>query len=290
MANSPAHKLGEYIGWFLENMMIKKIEPIASNYGLYTDHEHSRKARNGNKKVRWNDDIGNHHDLDIVLEKHGTEEQFGIPIVFIEMAWRRYTKHSKNKAQEISDSVRAVIRNNATYAPFYAVVLAGTFTANSIKQLKSEGFSVLYFNYNIVKEAFSSITNINISTDEKTTENKIQEIYNLLNKLSDEQIEKVENKLIALNKNEYDKFISELTTSINRKTAKIFISTNFRTSNNFVKLTDAINFLEKINDQDEYNKASFYQFRVEILFDNNESVTGNFYNASKAISFLKLNI
>lgn len=290
MANSPAHKLGEYIGWFLENMMIKKIKPIASNYGLYTDHEHSRKARNGNKKVRWNDDIGNHHDLDIVLEKNGTEEQFGIPIVFIEMAWRRYTKHSKNKAQEISDSVRAVIRNNANYAPFYAVVLAGTFTANSIKQLKSEGFSVLYFNYNMVKEAFSSITNINISTDEKTTENKIQEIYNLLNELSPTQIKKVENKLIALNKNEYDKFISELTTSINRKTAKIFISTNFRTSNNFVKLTDAINFLEQISEQDEYNKASFYQFRVEIFFDNNESVTGNFYNASKAISFLKLNI
>ena len=65
MAKSPSHELGEYLGWFIENMMIFEIQPVADELGLYLDHEHLRKARNGNKKVRWFDKHQNHHGEDI---------------------------------------------------------------------------------------------------------------------------------------------------------------------------------------------------------------------------------
>ena len=45
--------------------------------------------------------MGNVHDLDYVFEQGGTEATIGQPKAFIEIAWRRYTKHSRNKAQEI---------------------------------------------------------------------------------------------------------------------------------------------------------------------------------------------
>lgn len=290
MAESPAHQLGEFLGWFLENTMIREIQPIAKQFGLYLDHEHPRSARNGNQKVRWLDQNGNHHDLDIVLEKNGTDKQVGVPVAFIEMAWRRYTKHSKNKAQEISDSVRAVVKNNSTYAPFYSTVLAGVFTKNSIKQLRSEGFTVLYFPLSKVESAFQNITSINISTTEKTPESKIQQIFNSLHQLSNSQIEDVGDELIRLNQSEYNHFISDLINAINRQTAKVFVSSNFSVGNSFTKIAEAIAFLQRIDLKREYRKASFEQFKIEILFNNNESIVGNFNTVVSAIKFLKLNL
>jgi hypothetical protein len=58
--------------------------------------------------VTWQDGYGNKHDLDYVLERGGDEERLGVPAAFIESAWRRYTKHSKNKVQEIEAAVMPV--------------------------------------------------------------------------------------------------------------------------------------------------------------------------------------
>ena len=106
MAQSPSHRFGQIIGEVLEAAIHDPLEEVCRKHGLYLDSKHSRLARNGLNKVVWKDSKGNTHDLDYVIERDGTEETIGAPKAFIEIAWRRYTKHSRNKAQEIQGAIK----------------------------------------------------------------------------------------------------------------------------------------------------------------------------------------
>ncbi|MGL5193569.1 MAG: hypothetical protein ACRC8Y_08175 [Chroococcales cyanobacterium] len=132
----------------------------------YLDYQKSRPARKG-KKVTWEDEDGNKHDLDFVIEVGGTEEKLGLPIAFIESAWRRYTKHSKNKVQEIQGAILPIIQRYSQLNPFYGVVLAGDFTKPALEQLKNNGFAVIYIPYADVVNAFK-VVNLDIAFDETT--------------------------------------------------------------------------------------------------------------------------
>lgn len=101
MAESPAHKFGQMIGELLETVVLPQLEIFCKNRKLYLDYRKKTRAIRTGKKVTWEDQYGNTHDLDFVIEQDGTDERIGRPLAFIETAWRRYTKHSRNKAQEI---------------------------------------------------------------------------------------------------------------------------------------------------------------------------------------------
>ena len=121
MAKSPAHKFGQLIGDELEAAVHDPLQEMAKEFGLYLDYKHKRPARNGKRKVAWQDSYGNVHDLDYVLEEDGDEETRGRPRAFIETAWRRYTKHSRNKAQEFKAPSCHWLRPMADTPPFSAL-------------------------------------------------------------------------------------------------------------------------------------------------------------------------
>ena len=154
MAESLSHKFGQIIGDLLELAIEPHLQKFARKHKLYLDKKGARKARSG-KKVCWTDANGNKHDLDFVLERGGTENKIGDPVAFIETAWRRYTKHSRNKAQEIQGAVLPLAIKYRRSSPFVGVVLAGVFTEGALTQLKSLGFGVLYFPYETVVKTFS---------------------------------------------------------------------------------------------------------------------------------------
>jgi len=135
MALSPAHRFGQYLGNLLEALFLPELEGFCAEHGLYLDKHGDRSARKG-KKVTWVDKYENSHDLDFVVEKGGVEGSRGRPLAFIEVAWRRYTKHSKNKAQEIQGAVVPLSETFHWDMPFKGAVLAGQFTAPSLKQLR----------------------------------------------------------------------------------------------------------------------------------------------------------
>ena len=156
MAQSPAHKFGQIIGDLLEAAVEPLLRRFAKSHGLYLDRKGPRTARPG-RKVSWTDLSGNTHDLDYVLERGGTAQRIGVPVAFIETAWRRYTKHSRNKAQEIQGAILPLAEAYRNAAPFIGVILAGVFTEGALAQLRSLGFSVLYFPYETVVQAFQII-------------------------------------------------------------------------------------------------------------------------------------
>lgn len=81
------------LGIFFELSMIRYLRPTVESLGFYLDYRHERPARDGQKEVRLVDAGGNKHKLDIVIEENGSEAVMGTPRAFIEMAWRRYSKH-----------------------------------------------------------------------------------------------------------------------------------------------------------------------------------------------------
>src|SRR5580704_9137570 len=125
-----------------------------------------RPARGG-KKVVWEGKYDNSHSLDFVIEAGGDEDTIGQPIAFIESAWRRYTKHSKNKAQEIQGAILPIAEKHRFCAPMLGCIFAGEYTAGALNQLKSIGFKVLYLTYDSVIEAFESV-GVDARFDEST--------------------------------------------------------------------------------------------------------------------------
>ena len=141
--------------------------------------------------------------MDFVLERGGTKDRLGVPIAFIETAWRRYTKHSRNKAQEIQGAIIPLSEKFKSSSPFLGVVLAGVFTNGALNQLKSLGFSVLYFSYDTVVKAFSKF-GINAGFDETTSEKDFKRKINGWQQLANK--EAVAKELLKLNKKEVDVF------------------------------------------------------------------------------------
>ena len=169
MAKSNSHKFGQMIGDMLEHLMIRELKPVIDEYNMYLDYKHERKARGNKKEVIWIDNGENKHKLDIVVENNGSEEAVGEPKAFIELAWRRYAKHSKNKAQEIAGAILPLVRTYNQYSPFYGVILAGVFTKPALEQLRSQGFKVLYFDFDTIVDAFG-VNNLHINWKENTDE------------------------------------------------------------------------------------------------------------------------
>src|SRR5271155_981922 len=169
MAKSPSHQFGQIIGTVLEKALEPMLRKLAQKHGLYLDLKGPRGLRKKRKKITWLDLYGNSHDLDFVLERGGSDDKIGKPVAFIETAWRRYTKHSRNKAQEVQGAVLALAETYSHLRPFLGIVLAGVFTKGSLDQLRSCGFAVAYLSYGAIVGAFAAV-GIDASFDEQTTE------------------------------------------------------------------------------------------------------------------------
>lgn len=282
MAQSPSHKFGQIIGEILEKAMIPYFQEFANTNELYLDSIGPRKAR-PSKKVSWQDSYGNKHDLDFVLERGGSEGEVGTPVAFIESAWRRYTKHSRNKAQEIQGAVLPLATTHSFSAPFLGVVLAGVFTAGAITQLESRGFNVLYFEYESVVEAFRAY-NIEASFDEDTTEAEFKKKIKQWDDCADKS--KIIQKLVALNKDKVDAFFAALEQSVSRYITEVRILPLKGETSSFATPVAAIDYLSSFNVKN-YKTDNLIRFEIRIIYSNGDNIEANFSNSNRACDFLK---
>ncbi len=281
MAKSPAHKLGQIIGDFIEEVFANELAKFARKHKLYLDKKGERSARPG-KKVTWTDSFGNSHDLDFVLERNGKGNKIGEPVAFIECAWRRYTRHSRNKAQEIQGAILPLVATNKNYAPFIGVVLAGEFTGGALTQLKSLGFNVLYFPYDLIIKAFKKY-NIDISTEESTSEkvlfNKIKNWKNFDKKKD------IASYLLKLNKVNVDIFFNNLEKTVDRYIVSIGIRPLHGSYFSMLTIDEAITFIN--NYRTDKNDLPVLKYEILVRYNNEDKVEGVFSSKGTAIEFLK---
>ena len=284
MAQSPAHRLGQIIGNELEAAVRKPLLTIAQEFGLYLDYKHLRLARGGKKKVAWTDSLGNTHDLDYVLEEGGSEKTIGDPRAFIETAWRRYTKHSRNKAQEIQGAITPLAETYQNYHPFLGAVLAGVFTEGSLAQFRSHKFNLVYCPYETIVQAFAS-EGIDVSSDEDTSEEELQRRVDAFDHLTQIQRERIAKEIRELHTDQFNTFFETLRFCLGRHVKHIFVLTISGTLHKFDNVTDAVRFVSEYDQS--VSATGFVRYELNIRYSNGDEVRGDFKERDQAVKFLQ---
>lgn len=284
MAKSPSHQFGQIIGDVLEKAIRPALERIAEQHQLFLDSKRSRKARNGKSKVSWKDSKGNFHDLDYVLESGGTEDQIGNPKAFIEIAWRRYTKHSRNKAQEIQGAITPLVEQYSSFHPFLGAVLAGVFTQASLSQLRSHGFTLLFFPYESVVSAFKA-AGIDASFDENSTDAEMSHKVRKYQSLSPKLQNLIPTSLLRRHRKEVIDFITALQVTLTRKVTGIYVLPLHGLENVLSRVADAIDFI--VNCDETKLAGNFIRYEITVRYNNGDEIRGQFKDKSTAIGFLR---
>lgn len=284
MAASPSHKFGQIVGNLLEEILYPVLKDFCDKRGLYLDIKGKRTGVRTGKKVTWSDKYGNNHDLDFVIEKDGTIDKKGRPVAFIEAAWRRYTKHSKNKAQEIQGAILPISDQYEWDKPFLGAVIAGEFTDNSLDQLRSLGFHVLYFPYDSIVSAFHNI-GIDARFDEKTPDSSFEKCIEEIESLSDKDSRKLRGYLIEQEKKLFDDFLNELALALDRIIDKLIVFSLFGSENTFSSISHAIKFIENYNEK-QYD-GPFRKYEIIVKYTNGDTINAFFHNKQETERFLR---
>lgn len=285
MAKSPAHRFGQLIGVLLETAILPQLENFCRAEGLYLDYQQNKRQARRGKKVRWEDEYGNLHDLDFVIERDGTDDQIGKPVAFIECAWRRYTRHSRNKAQEIQGAILPLAEKYRWNNPFLGAVLAGAHTEGSRNQLRSLGFNVLYFPYESLTIAFQS-QGFDVLFDEQTPDSVFEETVKRIENAPVEQIAGIRTYLIGANQTAVDDFLLALKRRLGRRVTAVIIIPLYGRSNAFSTVQAALLFLDSHMIYEGSGEFRKYEVRVE--YSNGEKVEASFNTKARVKDFLEL--
>ncbi len=283
MAQSPAHQFGQIVGDVLEAAVLPLLGQFARDHGLYLDHKGPRPCRRGTK-CTWRDLNGNVHDLDFVLERGGAPNAVGLPAAFIETAWRRYTKHSRNKAQEIQGAIEPLAETYREAGPFKGAVLAGVFTDGALTQLRSLGFSVLYFPYETVITAFRSV-GVDAAFDESTPDRAFQRKVKAFSRLSSRQKSRLCRTLVDRETADVRQFIASLSAVVLRQIERILIVVLHGEMHEAATVDDAIRFLQSYADDGAAKPIMRYE--IEVRYNNGNTISGSFADQDSAVAFLK---
>jgi hypothetical protein len=283
VALAPGHRLGQIIGEMFELAVEPPLAAFCAEHDLYLDGKRARAARSG-VKVTWHDDLGNKHDLDHVIERGGTEDEIGIPAAFIETAWRRYTKHSKNKAQEMQAAVLPVLAKWSHVKPFAGVMLAGEFTSNSLTQLESNGFAVLHIPYATIIEVFAEFE-IDVNYDEGTPDAHLQAQIDRYEALTTVGKTSIGAALRRSANDEIAGFVASLSEAILRRIESVSILPLHGSMTSVSAVKTAVRLLRGYSPPTE--PGALVRFEIVVRYDNGDRIVADFANAVDAITFLE---
>lgn len=285
VALSPSHRFGQIIGDLLEEVMGPQFETFCSSRGLYLDKSGVRGAARDGKKVSWLDKYGNSHDLDFVIEKGGSASVRGRPIAFIEAAWRRYTKHSRNKAQEIQGAVLPIAEKYEWDKPFLGVILAGVFTNGSLAQMRTSGFEVALFPYESIVAAFASV-GIAVAFDEDTPDSVFQMTINSIEAISPVVRGRLKQHLVTTNQVIINRFFAELQATLDRQIEQIILIPLHGQQSEFGTVADAISFVTNYQ-ENALQDGMFRKYEVIVRYSNEDKIDASFQDKEKAVAFLR---
>ena len=283
MAVSPAHRFGQIIGEVVEAAVLPLLETFAASHRLYLDRSGDRPCRKGGK-CTWVDSNGNAHDLDFVLERGGTPDKIGTPVAFIEAAWRRYTKHSRNKAQEIQGAILPLAQTYQHAAPFKGAILAGVFTLGALTQMRSLGFTILYFPYEMILGAFKRFE-IDASSEEDTPDAQFNKKVKQYKRLTARQRRELAAELLRLNDSGVRAFTNALAQAVLRKIQRILVLPLHGQVEELPNVDRAIAFIKGYDDQN--GPRPIQRYEIHIRYSNGDSIDGRFADKQEAIRFLE---
>jgi hypothetical protein len=282
MAESPAHRFGQIVGEIIEQAVEPLLSSFAKRHSLYLDKKGARPCRKG-RKCRWTDYNGNKHDLDFVLERHGSSTKQGMPVAFIEAAWRRYTKHSRNKVQEIQRAIEPLAETYHGLRPFKGAILAGDFTPPALEQLRSLGFTVLWVPYKAILSVFQKF-GIDASSQVTTPRAEFQKKVDAYLALSARKRQKLADAILKVSKREVEQFFASLEKTICRTIECIEVLPLHGRARDLATITEALNFI--LNYREDDDLLPIVRYEIRIRYSNADLIQGQFTDKQGALDFL----
>jgi len=268
----------------MEQALKPVLQDMADRHDLYLDSDGARPGVRPGAHVAWTDDLGNKHDLDFVLERGGSAHKQGNPAAFIEAAWRRYTKHSKAKAQEIQGAVLPVLAKWNNVKPTPAAVVAGQWTAPALQQMRSSGFVVLHLHFATTSRVFSD-AGIDIEgLGEGTPDDFWQRQCDAYSTKSDAEKRQLAEALRKAHAREFLSFVTELEGRVMRTIDHVVVTPLHGNGKQYASVQSAIHAVESYSGGVE--AAPFLRFEIRIAYTNGDVIQATFANAVDAIDFL----
>lgn len=205
-------------------------------------------------------------------------------MAFIETAWRRYTKHSRNKAQEIQGAILPLAATHRNSSPFIGAILAGVFTEGALTQLRSLGFAVLYFPYETVVAAFGRV-GIDARYDEGTPDSEFEEKVSTWDALLEEQRNLIADELLEMNSDEVQRFIQRLHLVITRQVELCIVLPLHGAAFESDSVDNAIAFIEGYAEDGIPRPLAKYE--IQVRYKNGDRIEGTFGDKVSAIKFLQ---
>ena len=207
-----------------------------------------------------------------------------MPAAFIETAWRRYTKHSRNKAQEIQGAIIPLVETFRHVAPFQGAILAGVFTTGALTQLRSLGFTILYFPYETVISVFKAFK-IDAHYDEATSDAALKRKVNAYKGLSGLKKRRLATALLEANRAGVDSFIEALSVAISRQIERIIVLPLHGIPQDLSTIDEAITFVQNYAEGAEIEP--FARYEIQVRYNNGNLIEGTFGDKASAIEFLR---
>ena len=283
---SPGHKLGQLIGNFFEELFDDDLASFCKKNGFYCDRKGPRRARENSKKVTWLDSNSNKHDLGYVIEKGGTPDKIGLPVAFIELAWRRYTKHSWNKTGELEGSLLH-LRDTYKTSRFLGAILAGEYTEGGKKQLISHGINIIHVPFKILSINFRKF-GVNLDYPENASSDDKKSVIKQWESLDKRKINVIKNNIKKAIADNYIPFMKVLEKSLLKKIVSVIIIPLYGIKIDLPSILDAIESLNKLVIEYHHQDISFVKFEVQLRFNDGDKIEGTFHNKDEALRFLRL--
>lgn len=289
MAQSPSHALGQIVGYTMEQAFFDMLLPVADEFLLYVDRQGERPARGRKKKVTWVDDRGNKHDLDFVLERNGTPETVGAPAAFIESAWRRYTKHSVNKAGEIANALVPLRRTYRYDRPFLGALVAGEWTPGGITHMESQGINVLHLPTSVLVDSFA-VEDVDLYFDEDTPDAHMSAQVTRWKEIGSEGRGRVVEALRRKAGERFDTFLDRLREHLSRKVQSVRILPLHGRTHTAASVSEALSMLSAMETTTpSAEELELLRIEIRIRYSNTDEIDASFGSLSEAILWLEQN-
>ncbi len=280
---SPGHRLGQMIGDFFEDFFADDLTALSTRLGFYCDKRGPRPARGNSTRIVWRDSRGNDHALDYVIEKDGSSTKKGQPIAFVEFAWRRYTKHSRNKSGEIASALLP-LRETYPSCRFTGAILAGEYTAGGKNQLSSHGIAVLHIPFKVLVRSFNT-KGIDLEYAEEAPNDEKQWIVGKWDSLSTGDINEIRQHLRKSIEAEYLAFTRQLEAALSQTVDVIHILPLYGSELVLTTTPESIRSLEDFVENAPSN-SPFAKYEIQVRFTNGDRIDGAFQFKTQALSFL----
>ncbi|GGF56971.1 hypothetical protein GCM10011519_33650 [Marmoricola endophyticus] len=269
----------------MEQSVEPLLQAVAEEHGLYLDTIGPRPARDGKRLVTWENDSGGKNNLDFVLERGGTPENFGEPVAFIESAWRRYTKHSVNKAGEITAALLPLLQRHSRSRPFLGAVVSGVWTEGGIGHMVGQGVRVLHIPREVIVDCFARF-GIDADYDEHTTIDHLQMQVDAWDALSDSERQSLSRSLMQESPDRYAIFRETLDRHLRRRVSRVLILALHGEQAFFNTAAEAVQSLREYENT-THEPMLLARIEVQIYYTNEDRIEAQFSEPVEAIAWLE---